>query len=205
MGAGKDIAAWDAWTDKMRAAHANGNGHGKSLDIEVRRLLPTPKANDNHHSSPADLERHDPGLRALPQMLPTPRATDGPNQRGTSGDLMLPSAVQPERWGVYAEAIARAEQVFGPAPHPVETAADGSGYGHTCATGGSNRAPKDGASRLSCRFDEWLMGLPAGWVTDVPEVTHAEALKMCGNGVVPAQAALAIRICLDRARSEAAA
>lgn len=31
------------------------------------------------------------------QMLPTPRATDGskggPNQRGSSGDLMLPSAV----------------------------------------------------------------------------------------------------------------
>ena len=31
------------------------------------------------------------------EMLPTPRATDGtkggPNQRGSSGDLMLPSAV----------------------------------------------------------------------------------------------------------------
>lgn len=45
----------------------------------------------------------------------------------------------------------------------------------------------------------------SGWITSVPGVTHAEALKMCGNGVVPAQAALAIRICLDRARSEAAA
>src|SRR5690554_3998875 len=33
-----------------------------------------------------------------PGLLPTPRATDGtkggPNQRGSSGDLMLPSAVQ---------------------------------------------------------------------------------------------------------------
>jgi hypothetical protein len=36
-------------------------------------------------------------LRDLPTLLPTPRATDGtkggPNQRGSSGDLMLPSAV----------------------------------------------------------------------------------------------------------------
>jgi hypothetical protein len=34
---------------------------------------------------------------SLPGLLPTPRATDGtkggPNQRGSSGDLMLPSAV----------------------------------------------------------------------------------------------------------------
>ena len=36
-------------------------------------------------------------LPSVAQMLPTPRATDGteggPNQRGSSGDLMLPSAV----------------------------------------------------------------------------------------------------------------
>ena len=45
------------------------------------------------------------GLDGLPvaserALLPTPRATDGtkggPNQRGSSGDLMLPSAVQPD-------------------------------------------------------------------------------------------------------------
>jgi len=38
------------------------------------------------------------GSSSSPGLLPTPRATDGtkggPNQRGTSGDLMLPSAVQ---------------------------------------------------------------------------------------------------------------
>lgn len=32
-------------------------------------LLPTPKATDSHHSSPADLNRNAPGLRALPGML----------------------------------------------------------------------------------------------------------------------------------------
>ena len=129
--------------------------------------------------------------------MPTPRATDGtkggPNQRGSSGDLMLPSAVARllptptvmdyassgggyngqtnvtltdatvrERipWGEYADAIARQEAAFGrQAPPPTET------------------APR-GGQRLSCKFDEWLMGLSDGWVTDVPGITHNEALKL---------------------------
>ena len=37
MGAGKTVDDWDAWTDKMRGAHGNGNGHGKSLAIEAQR------------------------------------------------------------------------------------------------------------------------------------------------------------------------
>lgn len=44
MGEGKTPEDWDAWTAKMQAAHANGNGHGKSLAIEAQRLLPTPRA-----------------------------------------------------------------------------------------------------------------------------------------------------------------
>ena len=37
------------------------------------------------------------------------------------------------------------------------------------------------------------MGLPDGWVTDVPGITRAQALKALGNGVVPQQAAHALR------------
>ena len=42
------------------------------------------------------------------------------------------------------------------------------------------------------------MGLDEGWITS-PEIglTRNEALKACGNGVVPQQAALALRILLD--------
>ena len=36
------------------------------------------------------------------------------------------------------------------------------------------------------------MGWPAGWVTDVPGITRNDQLKICGNGVVPAQAAHAL-------------
>jgi DNA (cytosine-5)-methyltransferase 1 len=189
MGEGKTVEDWDAWTAKMRAKHGNGNGHGASLAIEAQRLLPTPRATDG--------------------------TKGGPNQRGSSGDLMLPSAVhkllptprsqngeprnqtiwarpldQPQnlenalarqvwasttpRGGEYAPAIARWEHLTRPAPAPAEP------------TG------KGGAHRLSPRFTEWMMGLPDGWVTDVPGITRNEALKACGNGVVPAQAAAAL-------------
>lgn len=146
MGEGKTVEHWDQWTAKR---HGNGNGHGPSLAIEAQRLLPTPRTGDGDKG--------------------------GPNQAGSSGDLMLPSAVQPSRWGQYAAAVARWESVVGPAPSPTET------------------GPK-GSPRLSPRFSEWMMGLPAGWVTDVPGITRNEALKALGNGVVPQQAAEALRV-----------
>jgi DNA (cytosine-5)-methyltransferase 1 len=45
--------------------------------------------------------------------------------------------------------------------------------------------------RLNVRFVEWMMGLPAGHVTD--HVSRRHALQMLGNGVVPQQAAAAFR------------
>lgn len=38
MGDNKTIEAWDEWTAKMKARHSNGNGHGKSLAIELQRV-----------------------------------------------------------------------------------------------------------------------------------------------------------------------
>lgn len=79
-----------------------------------------------------------------------------------------------------AAAIARHEQAWGvPAPEPTEP------------------GPK-GNPRLSARFVEWMMMLPAGWVTDVPGATRNQALKALGNGVVPPQAAAALRLMLNR-------
>jgi DNA (cytosine-5)-methyltransferase 1 len=134
MGEGKTVDAWDEWTAKMKAAHGNGNGHGKSLAIEAQRL---------------------------------------------------------DQWGRYAEAVARWEQVSGRrAPKPTQDS----------PTGNPQLAPA---------FVEWMMGLPAGWVTgswpgswsatDVPDLTRREMLKLLGNGVVPQQAAAALRIMLNRA------
>lgn len=82
-------------------------------------------------------------------------------------------------WGKFAPAIRRWENILGrQAPNP--TKPDG----------------KNGAHRLSSRFTEWMMGLPDGWITDVG-LTRNEELKACGNGVVPQQAELALKILLE--------
>ncbi|MGW2495861.1 hypothetical protein ACWCV2_15355 [Streptomyces pseudogriseolus] len=47
------------------------------------------------------------------------------------------------------------------------------------------------------------MGLPAGHVTAVPGLSRAEQLKALGNGVVPQQAAAALRLLVDRADAAA--
>ena len=79
-------------------------------------------------------------------------------------------------WGAYGPAIRRWETIIGrPAPRPTEP------------TG------RDGKPQLSAKFTEWMMGLDQGWVTDVPEVSRANQIKMCGNGVVPKQAYEALR------------
>lgn len=78
-------------------------------------------------------------------------------------------------WANYAPAIHRWEHVLGRrAPLPTEP------------TG------KNGAHRLSARAVEFMMGLPDGWVTDT-DTTRNEQLKALGNGVVPQQAAAAVR------------
>ena len=77
-------------------------------------------------------------------------------------------------WGPYEGAIRRWERILGrPAPAPTEL------------------GPK-GGRRLSSIFVEFMMGLPAGWVTGHGLPRTAE-LKMLGNGVVPQQALAALR------------
>lgn len=188
MGASYTPETWDAWTARMKAAHGNGNGHGASLSIEALRMLPTPRAGDGDKGGPN--QRGSSGDLMLPSavmaMLPTPSAADGmgghERRGGARGDELLLNGVakeahrNPVTFGQYAPAIARWETVLGrPAPNPTEP------------TGKGN------AHRLSPAFVEWLMGLPTGHVTNVPGLTRNAQLKALGNGVVPQQAAVAIR------------
>ena len=41
--------------------------------------------------------------------------------------------------------------------------------------------------KLNTKFVEYMMGLPEGWVTDLP-ISRAQQFKLLGNGVVPQQA-----------------
>ena len=192
-------------------------------------LLPTPAANLADNGGPQHPDKRRAGGHSVSlddvvhALLPTPRATDGtkggPNQRGSSGDLMLPSAVHAllptpavaqypsnrslspgaavrpslaglanaDRWGDYAAAIARWERVLGrPAPDPTKPG-------------------RTGNPRLNPELVEWMMGWPPGHVTDVPGVTDVQSLRICGNGVVPQQAAAAARALLHDLATESAA
>ena len=103
MGRGKTVEDWDAWTASMQAKHGNGNGHGKSLEIEAQRLLPTPSAADGMGGH---LNRS--GDRKHEKLLP-----------GIAKDMHAD-------FGPYTAAIARWEAVLGrPAPSPTEPGKDG--------------------------------------------------------------------------------
>ena len=78
-----------------------------------------------------------------------------------------------------APAIARWEQIVGPAPAPTKPG-------------------RTGKPRLNPEFASWLMGLPPGWITDTPGLTDNQALHAAGNGCVPQQAVEALRRCLAR-------
>lgn len=96
------------------------------------------------------------------------------------GGIVLPGhrLGTPEHFGEYWPVVDRWASVIGRAA-PVPTL-------------------KDRAGRvLNPRFEEWAMGLPDGWVTDVPGVTRRDAYEILGNGVVPQQAAHALRHLLD--------
>ncbi|MDT8916069.1 hypothetical protein [Amycolatopsis sp. PS_44_ISF1] len=83
-------------------------------------------------------------------------------------------------WGEYAAAVHRWELATGrPAPYPTQPG-------------------RHGRPVLAPPFVEWLMGLPPGWSTaaylDLPRTAQLRAL---GNGVMPQQAAHALRLLLD--------
>lgn len=54
-----------------------------------------------------------------------------------------------------------------------------------------------GGQGLSPAFAEWMMGLPAGHVTEVPGLSRDDQLKAIGNGAVPLQVAAAVRYLLQ--------
>lgn len=172
-------------------------------------LYPTPTAADGRLPGG---NRKSPSLARVEKFFPTPRTTDcnGGGQHGEGGQdlrtavtaLADSGCVGFERrgsapveaegshssatgsgasahntdidWGEYEPAIRRWEILMGrPAPNPTEP----------------NR---NGKPRLAALFDEWLMGLKEGWVTD-SDIPYGAQIKLMGNGVVIQQARAAIR------------
>ena len=148
--------------------------------------LPTPRTSDHRGAV-----KHGEGgmdLRTAVSYLPTPNASDSTGggvsmstRKGHSSQLIdavidMPREPAPETspYGKYAAAVHRWERATGmPAPAPTEL----------------NR---NGRPRLTVQFAEWMMGLPAGWVSGVPGLSRANQLKAVGNGVCPQQATAAL-------------
>lgn len=96
---------------------------------------------------------------------------------GSADGLTIRPSSETVEWGVYQAAIRRWETVLGrPAPHPAQP--------------GNHGRPV-----LAPAFVEHLMGLPPGWITDLPLPRTAQ-LRALGNGVVPQQAAYAMALLL---------
>lgn len=157
-------------------------------------LLPTPSANLGENGGPQHPDKRRAG--GIANLLPTVKASNNENRVsegyrpniGMALASMEDSTGESLRWGQYADAIARWEQALGrPAPNPTQP------------------SPRTGKQQLSPAFTEWMMGLPAGWITDVPGITRNEALKLCGNGVVPQQAIAALARLLNIELMERAA
>ena len=154
----------------------NDMGEGKTVERwdEWTDDMKAKHGNGNGHGKSLAIEAQ--------RLLPTPTAVtrdrgeeEIAHRRATRNKGLNLDEIRSTEWGDYAAAIARWEAVLGrPAPAPTMTSAKGN-------------------PQLSPAFTEWLMGLPAGWITDVPGITRNEALKACGNGVVPQQCAAAVR------------
>ena len=170
-----DLAAlgYDATWGSVRAADA-GAPHRR----ERLFLVATDATDIGHERAGAARGRWDgpadSGVAAAVKLLPTPVSADSRNSRQSTAPNprdpydTLSDVAYKASWGDYAAAIARWEPIIDrPAPEPV-----------------------DGKGRLSPIFVEWMMGWPAGWVTDL-DIKRTAQLRILGNGVVPQQAELA--------------
>ncbi|MGW4991724.1 DNA cytosine methyltransferase [Streptomyces mirabilis] len=153
----------------VAAAHAEGVGRDQGLAEPAARQRGHDAAERGSVAAAhPEGERHrHPGPPSGQGLAPAPVGGGpaavgggGPGSGGTDG-----------RWGAYASAIARWENLTRPAP-----------------------APTDAAGRLRADFVEWMQGLAPGWVTATPGLGRPAQLTALGNGVVPHQAARAVQL-----------
>lgn len=146
---GESLQSWEARRQRNLAKGISGNGQGTPLAIAVK-LLPTPMAGDANGTRNATAGRTNPesahhngwtlsDVVFSGQLLPTPRASDGekggPNQRGSKGDLMLPSAV--------------AQLLPTPTTSDGERTSSTYGRGNPTLTGAITDPPSDGGNESS--------------------------------------------------------
>jgi DNA (cytosine-5)-methyltransferase 1 len=165
-------------------------GYGMNLPMTAKSLLPTPQVDDAKNTGHNEKRR--PTLASVvykensSDLIPTTRSVMGKGatqkeirEGNPKSRIEVEVMLGETNWGKFEPAIRRWEEVIG-RPAPAPTKPDGKDNGH----------------RLSSLFTEWLMGLPEGWITGLG-LKRNDELKLAGNGVVPQQAELALRILLE--------
>lgn len=161
---------------------------GQPAGPSLGPLMPTPQATYAPRSSPG----YGPNLHEVATtLLPTPSASDAimglPRTSGRPPEKSTKLATRLEYtdYEDYAPAIARWEKVTGRAAPPP-----------------TNPPRREGGKpQLSAKFVEWMMGLPDGHVTGPdPNLSRERQLRLLGNGVIPQQAALAVRTLIHTAK-----
>jgi DNA (cytosine-5)-methyltransferase 1 len=180
--------------ERRFAAPGQEEGRRARADAGRRDRTPSADANGEHERGVTERDRRGEPEAPARNGCGTPADTEVLRHWDTrsAGVGGIPAAAIPGDssgdidWDRFGPAIRRWEYALGrPAPRPTQPGRTG--------------------DRLSPAFVEFLMGLPAGWVTDVPGLARNAQMKALGNGVVPQQAAHALRLLLDRVSQEAAA
>lgn len=164
----------DSGPDYARANRAGSGGDDLTTTIH-RTLMPTPTSRDGKG---ANQRQDDTCLHGA--LMPTPRATDGtkggPNQRGSSGDMMLPSAVQllptpavndmdrgktPEAWDEWTATMR-------------ERHGNGNGHGPSLEIEALRLLPTPAASDMSRGAEASHRRLAVGQQADLPTIIATE-------------------------------
>lgn len=159
------------------AAHTTSLGHRHSGSSSWR-WVPSTTVTAGTSTGEAGSVASDPVGFRWDQGLPAPAGIEGRPDPAVHRDPPTPdSHAGGVDWSVYEPAIRRWEDLLGRVtPHPTQPG-------------------RHGQPVLAPRFVEHLMGLPTGWITDLPLPRTAQ-LRALGNGVVPQQAASALALLL---------
>jgi hypothetical protein len=170
---------------------SKARGGQVTLSGQMMTYFPTPNTMDHLPARTAEQKLANKGKggyanvreTVVNDLMGTPQARDYKGRPGRQEDKNLNHDVARQdlltNWGKFEPAIKRWEETLG-RPAPAPTKPDG----------------KEGNHRLSSAFTEWMMGVPEGWITDCG-LSRNDELKACGNGVVPQQAELALRVLLQ--------
>jgi DNA (cytosine-5)-methyltransferase 1 len=178
-----------ARTAEQKEKNKGKGGYANVRETVVNDLIPTPTTRDHKDGSQPHerdgIVQTDTVARAVfnsgEVLLPTTRTSmkNGATAKEVAAGNPKFRLEAVTNWGKFEPAIKRWEETLG-RPAPAPTKPDG----------------KEGAHRLSSAFTEWMMGVPEGWITNCG-LSRNDELKACGNGVVPQQAELALRVLLQ--------